>query len=375
MIAEEKEKETLFQEKKKAKKSQKKNNMKDLTNSHIDRKNVLNNNTAVKEIYSQLGFKGIFFESKYRYTLNQVAKFYEVDVRTIKRLLEDNGEELKASGYELFTGVKLKQFKEIVSQLRDIDVPQLIQDDDNESIGLRATSLSIFTFKALLNIGMLLQTSEKAKEVRTFMLNVVIDVLNKKLGGSTKFINQREEEFVPAAIREINYRKEFTNAIDSYITANKFKYGQLTDKIYKSIFKENAKEYRKVLDLKTKESVRATMYSEVLDLIASYENGFAEFLKDQFELQQRQFTLSEAHEIFSNFEKLTNKIYEPLREKARSLMASRDMVFRDALHEKLKDYVSTVSTEDFDKFLGEKSQALEERLKENIDVFKRLKDR
>lgn len=349
--------------------------MKDLTNSHIDRKNVLNNNTAVKEIYSQLGFKGIFFESKYRYTLNQVAKFYEVDVRTIKRLLEDNGEELKASGYELFTGVKLKQFKEIVSQLRDIDVPQLIQDDDNESIGLRATSLSIFTFKALLNIGMLLQTSEKAKEVRTFMLNVVIDVLNKKLGGSTKFINQREEEFVPAAIREINYRKEFTNAIDSYITANKFKYGQLTDKIYKSIFKENAKEYRKVLDLKTKESVRATMYSEVLDLIASYENGFAEFLKDQFELQQRQFTLSEAHEIFSNFEKLTNKIYEPLREKARSLMASRDMVFRDALHEKLKDYVSTVSTEDFDKFLGEKSQALEERLKENIDVFKRLKDR
>ena len=55
-------------------------------------------------------------------------------------------------------------------------------------------------------------------------------------------------------------------------------------------------------------------------------------------------------------------------------MASRDMVFRDALHEKLKDYVGTVSAEDFNKFLGEKSQALEERLKENIDVFKRLKD-
>ncbi|ESU19473.1 ciab protein [Flavobacterium enshiense DK69] len=349
--------------------------MKDLTNSHIDRKNVLNNNAAVKEIYDQLGFTGIFFENKYRYTLNQVAKFYEVDVRTIKRLLEDNGEELKTSGYELFTGAKLKLFKEVVSQQRDIDVPLLIQDDENEVVGVKSNKISVFNFKALLNIGMLLQTSEKAKEVRAFMLNVVIDVLNKKLGGSTKFINQREEEFVPAAIREISYRKEFTNAIDLYITNNKFKYGQLTDKIYKSIFKENAKEYRKVLDLKSKESVRATMYSEVLDLISSYENGFAEFLKDQFEQNQRQFTLSEAHEIFSNFEKLTNKIYEPLREKARSLMASRDMAFRDALHEKLKDYVSTVSPEDFDKFLGEKSQALEERLKENIDVFKRLKDR
>lgn len=349
--------------------------MKDLTNSHIDRKNVLNNNTAVKEIYAQLGFLGIFFENKYRYTLNQVAKFYEVDVRTIKRLLEDNSEELKTSGYELFTGVKLKQFKEVVSQLRDIDVPQLIQDDDNESIGLRATSLSVFTFKALLNIGMLLQTSDKAKEVRGFLLNVVIDVLNKNSGGSTKYINQREGEFVPAAIREINYRKEFTNVIDFYIVNNKFKYGQLTDKIYKSVFKEDAKEYRKILDLKTKESVRATMYSEVLDLISSYESGFSEFLKEEFEKKGEKFTLKDAHEIFSNFEKLTNKIYEPLRDKARSLMASRDMVFRDALHEKLKDYVGTVSTEDFNKFLGEKSQALEERLKDNIDVFKRLKDR
>jgi hypothetical protein len=83
---------------------------------------------------------------------------------------------------------------------------------------------------------MLLQVSEKAK-VRSFMLNIVIDVLNKKLGGTTKYINQREEEFLPAAIREISYRQEFTNGIDFYINDNRFKYGQLTDRIYKSIFK------------------------------------------------------------------------------------------------------------------------------------------
>ena len=56
-------------------------------------------------------------------------------------------------------------------------------------------------------------------------------------------------------------------------------------------------------------------------------------------------------------------------------MASRDMVFRDALHEKLKSYVTHLTADEFEKFLGEKSKALEERLKENIDVFKRLKDR
>ena len=349
--------------------------MKDLTNSAIDRQNVLNNNTAIKEIYDQLDFKGIQFEGKYRYTLAQVARFYEVDVRTIKRLLEEQGDELKNAGYELFTGFKLKHFKDVLLQLRDTDVPQLMQDDDNEPVGLRATSLSVFTFKAVLNVGMLLQTSEKAREVRAFMLNIVIDVLNKRLGGSTRYINQREEEFVPAAIREINYRQEFTNAIDFYIVPNKFKYAQLTDRIYVSIFKENAKEYRKVLDLTSRDSVRATLYSEVLDLIASYENGFSDFLKQQFEQKGDKLRLSEAHTAFKSFEQLTNKIYEPLREKARSLMASRDMAFREALHEKLKDYVEAVSSEDFEKFLGEKSQALEDRIKENIDVFKRLKDR
>lgn len=133
-----------------------------------------------------------------------------------KILLEDHSEELKITGYELFTGTKLKKFKDVLSQLRDTDVPQLIQDDENEAVGLRAPSLSIFTFKAVLNVGMLLQSSDKAKEVRAFMLNVVIDVLNKKLGGSTKFINQREEEFVPAAISLFNERKSAIHLFHSF---------------------------------------------------------------------------------------------------------------------------------------------------------------
>jgi hypothetical protein len=51
------------------------------------------------------------------------------------------------------------------------------------------------------------------------------------------------------------------------------------------------------------------------------------------------------------------------------------MAFRDALHEKLKNYITHLSTEEFDKFLGEKSMDLEERILNNIDVFKRLKNR
>lgn len=58
-------------------------------------------------------------------------------------------------------------------------------------------------------------------------------------------------------------------------------------------------------------------------------------------------------------------------------MVSRDLCFRDALHEKLEYYIESVPQVDFDKFLGEKSKTLEERLSdpETLAILKRLKDR
>lgn len=350
--------------------------MKDLSNSSVDRKNILNNNTAIQEVYNNIGFYGVKFENKYRFTKQQLANYFDVDTRTIERILEENKNEFIETGYEIFTGSKLKRFKEtVLENVSDTNVGDIGENSESIDITSKAPSLGVFTYKAFLNLGMLMNNSEKAKELRSAILDIVIDVLNKKMGGKTKFINQREEDFLPSAIREYNYRQEFTNALDYYIIENKFKYAQLTDKIYKSIFKENAKEYRQILKLNTKESIRNTMYSEVLDLIASYENGFADFLKTNFDENKMKFSLSEAHLLFKQYEKLTNAIYHPLKEKAISLMASRDMVFRDALHEKLKEYVNPVSSEDFDKFLGEKSKSLEERLEENKEVFKRLKNR
>ncbi|MGB3065391.1 hypothetical protein [Sphingobacterium thalpophilum] len=85
--------------------------------------------------------------------------------------------------------------------------------------------------------------------------------------------------------------------------------------------------------------------------------------------------LSEAHQLFNDFAIRAEDMMEASIEDARSKMASRDLVFRDALHSKLEEYVKEISEEDFDKFLGEQSMALEKRLDQNRDVFKRLKDR
>lgn len=354
----------------------------DLTTSLDDRKKILADTDTVKIIYDNLGFQGVLFDGRYRFTKQQLSRFYEVDSRTIERLLENFSKELSENGYELFKGSRLRLLKEAFLQkvksndVSDTYVGDITQVSENDIFSSSAPSVGIFTFKSVLNIGMLLTSSEKAKQVRSAILDIVIDVLNKKLGGATKFINQREEEFIPSIMREHNYRQSFTNALDKYIEKNSFKYAQLTDKIYLSIFKENAREYRKILALNSKESVRATMYSEVLDLIASYENGFAEQLKKEFENNSKiPIRLSKAHELFREFETTTEKVYEPLREKARGLMATRDMAFRDALHEKLREYIGTISLDDIDRFLGEKSKALDERIEENKEVFKRLKDR
>ncbi|MBC8051551.1 MAG: DNA-binding protein [Sphingobacteriaceae bacterium] len=349
--------------------------VKDLTNSELDRKNILNNNLAVQEAYNYLGFQGIKFEGKFRYTKIQVAQYFEVDVRTINRLLENHRSELDQHGHEVFAGNRLRLFKEALSQLKDIDVPQLEDEGDGELVGARATALNVFTFKGFLNVAMLLQGSERARQLRASILDLVLDTLNQRLGGTTKYVNQREQDYVPSALREFNYRQEFTNALDKYIDQNQFKYGQLTDRIYMSIFKEKSKEYRQILKLNTKESVRATMYSEVLDLVSAYENGFSDYLRKAYEEKGELLRLSEANVLFKEFEEMTEMAFQPLKEKARSLMASRDMAFRDALHEQLKEYISEVSQEDFDKFLGEKSKSLEERLSENIDVFIRLKNK
>lgn len=379
---------------------------KDLTTSDIHRKNILNNRYALQEIEKEVGFPGILFEGSLRYTKRQIAQFYAIDERTVERYLEQNETEFAGSGYEVLIGKRLKVFKEAykqyisdLSDVQDIHVPNMqngkdmdvptMPDGSDTDVGTmnsdvtdmdvanisKAPKVGVFTFRTFLNIGMLLTESERAKQLRALILDIVIDTINAKIGGNTKYINQREEEFLPSAIREFNYRQAFTSALDDCIVDNKWKYAQFTDAVYQSIFHENAKEYKQILRLKQKDSARDTMYSEVLDLIAAYENGFAAFLCNKKEDLGRKLTMPEANLLFQQFENAHNAAFQPLLEKARTLMASRDMVFRDALHEKLKSYVTHLTADEFEKFLGEKSMALEERLKENIDVFKRLKDR
>lgn len=337
--------------------------MKDLTNSSVARQNILNNTYAIEEIKNAVGLRFITFENQVWLTKSQLALFFEVDERTIDRYIESDGDELRRNGYAILKGKRLKDFK--------ITLHNMNVDDIN--VADKSPQLGLFNFRAFLNLSMLLTESEKARTLRSIVLDIVLDTINKRTGGNTKYINQRDEDFILSYYKEESYRKEFTSALSNYISMGNAKYAIYTNKIYQSIFKEHANEYRQILKLSEKDNVRETMYSEVIDLISSYEFGLAKLIEERCNKLDRKLTSFELDNLFSAFEQLP--LWVPLIEKARRKMASRDLAFRDVLHQQLEEYIGAVPAEDFERFLGEKSKELAERLEEAKDVFKRLKQR
>lgn len=333
--------------------------MKDLTISNIERQNVLNNRFAVKKLQERLDIEGMFFDGEYWLTKKMVADFYEVEERTIERYIENYGSELSANGYFLCKGKRLKDLK--------------LQFAPVINVGSKTTQLGLFNFRSFLNIGMLLAESEKAKALRSAILDIVIATINEKTGGGTKYINRRDVNYIPAAITEENYRKNLTSAMSQCVAGHKtYKYSQVTDYIYEAVFKENAKEYRNVLSLDSKDNVRHTLYAEVLLVISSFENGVGAAIQQRFkENGGRLLSMEEVKAIVNGLAE--HPMQKPYLNDARTKMASRDYSFREAYHVNIAEYLKAVTPEEFERFIGNQSIGFDNILADNKDVLKRLK--
>ena len=330
---------------------------KDLTASRIDRQNILNNEIAVDEIQAKSGVDGILWDGKIYVTREMTANFFEVDIRTIGRYIEQNNDELTTNGYEVLRGKKLKSFVSAAKEFgKDINVPT------------KTTVLGVFDFRAFLNLAMLISESDRARALRQLMLDIVIDLINRKTGGGTKYINQRDKDFVYSSLQEDNYRRQFTDALKLYVEEERYKYAYFTDLIYVSIFKEKASEYKKILDLKANDKVRDTFYSEILDIIAAYESGMADAIKQQYEKNGRLLTRTETEQLFREFENMA--LWKPLIQRGRVKMASRDMALRDAFHYQLSEYIQPLDKDEYQKFLGATGDELERLMKENNEIHK-----
>ncbi|MDA3822110.1 MAG: DNA-binding protein [Bacteroidales bacterium] len=335
---------------------------KDLTTSQHERQNILNNRYALQQAEKHLALGGILHKGERVFTKIQIAELFKISESTIEKYLASHGDELKTNGYHVLKGIKLRNFKSLQSGTVNL-------------YGTKTTILGLFTFRSVLNLAMLITESTQAKIIRSRLLDIVLDVMVDRAGGHTQYINQRDNEYLLASFQEEDYRKNFTDALDIYVEGNTWKYARFTNLIYQSIFQENATEYRKILNLANKAKIRETMYSEILTLIASYESGVAHELEKKSNNLGRKLTTKEAETLFDGFGQ--HPLFKPLIMDARTKMASRDLCFREALHDKLEKYIQSVPEADFDRFLGETSKSLEKRLSdpETLAVFKRLKDR
>jgi hypothetical protein len=176
---------------------------KDFIDSAIVRQNVLNNSFAVAAIQKEIGLTGILFENEYKFLFKQITDFFEVTDRTIRECIARNEKELTKNGYEVLRGKRLVDFKLVATKVPGCEV----------DFTTKTTVLGIFNFRAFLNIAMLLVDSEKARSLRSAILDIAIDTINRRTGGGTKYINQRDEDFITNMLRGEDYRREFTDAL------------------------------------------------------------------------------------------------------------------------------------------------------------------
>lgn len=330
---------------------------KDLTTSATDRQNILNNPFAIQTIQENLDIKFVNFKGTLYVTKQMVADFYGVDIRTITNCLNANEAELKYNGYKIIQGDELKDFKAEFD--KEIDFP------------IKTVRVGLFDFRSFLNIGMLLMTSERAKQLRAMMLDIVIAVMKSRAGGSVKYINRRDRNYVGSAFIEEDYHKKLTDAINEYVDGHKtYKYSQIMDMIYKVVFCEKAAEYKKLLDLSEKDNLRRTLYAEVLVAVSAFENATAEAIKVKAE-ELGVLTVQEVEELILELAK--NPLVKPIVEDARVKMASRDNALRDVYHGNLAAYIRAVMPEEYQKFIGSMSLDFDRMLEENKDVLEHLK--
>lgn len=81
------------------------------------RKNISNNDFAVLEMQDQINIDAITYNDTIVFTKDMIVKYFEVDVRTIKRYVEDHKLELEENGYQVLRGEALKSLKnQVVSK-------------------------------------------------------------------------------------------------------------------------------------------------------------------------------------------------------------------------------------------------------------------
>ena len=177
---------------------------KNLTNSYSDRQAILNNSYLIQKIEEHFNFNECFWYDRLIYkdasviTKQQLSRFFDVSKITIKKYLLTQSEEIKINGYKVLTGTTLQDFiLKYAAKIPDFNICNNYSARTKSSIDV----LEVFTFKACINIAMLLSESERAKFIRSQILDIAIELAAEHEGGRVKYINRQIKYIFPASSR------------------------------------------------------------------------------------------------------------------------------------------------------------------------------
>lgn len=136
-------------------------------------------------------------------TINQVAEYYEVDVKTIRRKYKENKEEFENDGVKIAgvkeiyayitsnpsNGTSVSTLSNIVSTRYGLE----ITTEDKTVIKIGNVGITVFSKRAILRIGMMLTGSNVAQEVRTQLLNMIEHTQEEKPELLTYDIDKEKE--------------------------------------------------------------------------------------------------------------------------------------------------------------------------------------
>ena len=96
-------------------------------------------------------------------TTEMVASYYEVDSALIRYHIKNHKDELDSDGLKVLKGKELKEFKEFLG----VSESNLLTPEIKTS-----PSLTLIPRRAIMRLGMIIEKSEVAKQVRTYLLDV-----------------------------------------------------------------------------------------------------------------------------------------------------------------------------------------------------------
>ncbi len=85
----------------------------DLTNSLVDRQNVLNNRYALSQAEAHLTLGGTLFNDEWMFTKQQVMALFEVSEATIERYLAAHNDETKSQRLHFIARKKTQRIQDL----------------------------------------------------------------------------------------------------------------------------------------------------------------------------------------------------------------------------------------------------------------------